>query len=239
MTITENTPVAEIASAVPASVRVLQSLGIDFCCGGKRPIGAVCEEQGLRFPEVASAIEAAAAAPAPDQRDWSREPLHALIDHIIATYHDPLRAELPRLEGMAKKVAGVHGAKADYLATIDDIVGELSADLNAHMRKEEQVLFPSIRAIEIGDSHGPRAMWITAPIGVMEQEHDRAGELLAELRRLTGGYVPPEWGCQTVRAFYQGLEEMEAAMHVHVHLENNVLFPRALQVAAGGATRHN
>jgi regulator of cell morphogenesis and NO signaling len=232
MTITETTTVAEIAAAVPSSVRLFQRHGVDFCCGGNRAIGSVCEEHGLSFVEVAAAIEASAAATAPD-RDWTGEPLHALIEHIVTTYHDRLREELPRLEHMAVKVSDVHGAKAPRLRQVQDVIGELSADLHDHMRKEERVLFPAICAIDSGTAQG--STWISAPIGVMEQEHDRAGELLAELRRLTEGYVAPEWGCQTLRALYHGLEELEASMHVHVHLENNVLFPRALKLAESAA----
>lgn len=233
MIITEQTRVAEIATAVPSSVRVFQRFGIDFCCGGKTSLGVVCEEQGLSFAEVATAIEASSATPA-EERDWTAAPLGALIDHIVSTYHDGLREKLPRLEAMATKVAGVHAAKAPLLAHIQDIVGELSADLRDHMQKEERVLFPAMRAFEGGV--GRHDGWIAAPITVMEQEHDRAGELLSELRRLSGDYLAPEWGCNTLRALYQGLAELEASMHVHVHLENNVLFPRALKQEAAAAT---
>lgn len=228
MHISESTLVADIAAELPSSVRVFQRFGIDFCCGGKRPLGVVCEEQGLPFVEVANAIDASGAEPAPDPRDWTRAPLQALVDHIIATYHDPLREELPRLETMAARVKQVHGTTAPHLDRVEQIVGELAADLDAHMQKEERVLFPAIRAIEAGDG----AMRISTPIAVMEQEHDRAGELLGELRRITGGYQAPDWACQTFRALYHGLADLESAMHVHVHLENNVLFPRALHPAA-------
>jgi regulator of cell morphogenesis and NO signaling len=139
-----------------------------------------------------------------------------------------LRAELPRLEAMALKDAAVHGDKEPALRQIEDVLGELSADLNEHMIKEEHVLFPAIRSVDAGTARMP----ISTPISVMEHEHDRAGALLAELRHLSADYVPPAWGCATLRAFYEGLAELEASMHVHVHLENNVLFPRALQTAA-------
>lgn len=229
MRLIQNTPIRDIATAVPSSVRVFQRYGIDFCCGGRRPIGEACDEQGLLFAEVAQAIQAAAVAPAADERDWTREPLHSLIDHIVGTFHLPLRDELPRLQAMAEKVAHVHGDNAPYLAAVDAIVRELAEELAVHMVKEEIVLFPAIRAVEAGDGLAPR--WISAPVSVMEQEHDHAGALLAELRRRTGDYTPPDWACQTFRALYQGLEELEAAMHVHIHLENNVLFPRALASA--------
>lgn len=228
MIITETTTVAEIASAIPSSVRVFQRLGIDFCCGGHTPLAFVCEQQGLSLAEVTAAIEASAAAPAVEDRDWTRESLHRLIDHIIDTYHNPLRDELPRLESMATRVLHVHGATSSHLARLDAIVAELADDLQTHMRKEEMVLFPAIRAAELGRE---RAMPIATPIAVMEHEHDRAGELLAELRAITGSYHAPEWACETYRALYHGLAEMEAQMHVHVHLENNILFPRAIASA--------
>lgn len=228
MTITETTTLAEIATERPSSVCLFQRYGMDFCCGGKRAIGAVCEEHGLSFAEFVSGLEQPeVAGSAPQPRDWTVAPLHDLIGHIVITYHDALREELPGLEAMASKVAGVHGDKAPHLRHLEDVVRELAADLIEHMRKEELVLFPAIRAIENGLRE--RA-WVSTPIAVMEEEHEHAGELLAELRRMTQGYVAPEWACATLRALYQGLAELEAAMHVHVHLENNILFPRVLEL---------
>jgi regulator of cell morphogenesis and NO signaling len=233
MNITDTTTVADIASAIPSSVRVFQRHGIDFCCGGKTPLAMACQEHGVLLGDVVKAIEASALGAQPDQRDWNTEPLHILIDHIITTYHDSLREELPRLESMATKVLRVHGGKAARLARLDGIVAELSAELRSHMRKEELVLFPAIRAIEEGQA--PAGVRIDAPITVMEHEHDQAGTLLSELRAITDGYVPPVWACETFRALYHGLSELETAMHLHVHLENNVLFPRALVLAGMAA----
>ena len=226
MTITQDTPIAEIAADIPASVRIFQRHGVDFCCGGRKPLAVACGELGLSFADIARQIEEAAAGPQASDRDWNTAPLQDLAAHIVAAYHEPLREELPRLEEMASRVARVHGEKAPrLLARIETIVGELSADLHEHMRKEELVLFPAIRNVENG---GVSQVPLDAPIRVMEWEHDRAGELLGELRSLTDGYVPPAWACATVRALYQGLTELEASMHVHVHLENNILFPRTL-----------
>ena len=223
MTITELTPIGTIAAAVPSSVRVFQRHGIDFCCGGKRTLSAVCQEQGLSFPAIVSDIEVSA-RPSATVRTWATEPLDTLIEHIVTTYHDALREELPRLQAMSARVASVHGSTASNLTKVNEVIGDLSADLTAHMQREESVLFPAIRAIAAG---GGDTASIRVPIWVMEREHDHAGALLEELQRLTGGYAPPEWACATVRALYQGLEELERDMHVHVHLENNVLFPRA------------
>lgn len=229
MTITESTTVAEIAAALPGSVRLFQRNGIDFCCGGRTPLAVACEQQGLSFTDVARDIEAIAAAPAPERRDWAREPLPALIDHILDTYHAPLGEELPHLESMASRVARVHGSRASFLHAVEQTVLELSSELRSHMRKEELVLFPAIRAIVAGQA----GMRVAAPIQVMQDEHDEAGALLAELRRLTGGYEAPEWACGTFRALYGGLAELESEMHMHVHLENNILFPRTLEQARG------
>lgn len=234
MQITDTTTIADVAGAIPSSIRVFQRHGIDFCCGGRKPLADVCRERNLSLPDVVREIDEARAAPERGDRDWAREPLDALIRHIVSAYHDPLRAELPRLADMAAKVARVHGAKAPELARLEAIVVELTADLLSHMRKEEMVLFPAIDGIERGT---PAAIPISAPIAVMDQEHDHAGALLAELREITGGYVPPGWGCATCRALYSGLEALEAQMHVHVHLENNILFPRALARAGAAATR--
>jgi regulator of cell morphogenesis and NO signaling len=223
MTITETTTVAAIAATVPSSVKVFQRHGIDFCCGGKKPIGEVCREQGVSLEAVTREIDATERRPSGDT-DWAQQPLTALIEHVVAAYHGPLREELPRLEGMAAKVLAAHGDHAPYLRRLNAVVGELADDLRAHMQKEEQVLFPTIRELEDGDATLP--VPLTAAITVMEEEHDSAGALLAELRALTNGYVAPPWACRTFQALYQGLAELESEMHVHVHLENNILFPR-------------
>lgn len=226
MKITEQTTVADIVSTLPSSVRVFQRHGIDFCCGGRTPLARACQERGVAFGTLIEAIESAAHGAANGERDWRHEPLHALIDHIVSTYHDPLREELPRLESMAAKVARVHRDRASHLARLVTIVSELSAELRLHMRKEEMVLFPAIATLEAGQDRPAMPLW--APISVMENEHDHAGSLLSELRTMTDGYVAPPWACATFRALYHGLAELEAEMHVHVHLENNILFPRAL-----------
>jgi regulator of cell morphogenesis and NO signaling len=226
MTITEHTTVGDIAAALPSSVRVFQRHRLDFCCGGKKPLSVACAELGLSAATLVQEIEVAAAEPDVSDRDWTTAPLHQLTAHIVATYHVPLREELPRLESMAARVARVHGQKAPrLLGRLEAIVGELAADLYAHMRKEEMVLFPAIGTIERG---GTYPVPLGAPIDVMEGEHDRAGALLAELRALTDGYTLPAWACATVRALYQGLAGLETSMQAHVHLENNILFPRAL-----------
>jgi regulator of cell morphogenesis and NO signaling len=224
MTISEHTAVGALAAAVPHSVGVFQRHGLDFCCGGDKSLAAVCDEAGLSFTAIAHEIEAEAETSGPDTRDWMNEPLARVMDHIVATYHDALRAGLPQLQDLADKVVRVHGAKSLVFARVRDIVGELSTDLVVHMMKEEIVLFPAIRRAAAGQ---PAGVPLAVPISVLEAEHDAAGALLRDLRTITDGFVAPAWGCATLRALYAQLERLEQDMQVHVHLENNVLFPRA------------
>lgn len=232
MTFTADTTVAEIATGVPASVKTFLRYGIDFCCGGKVALGAACRDRGVDYEEVARAIHASAVDPAGPERDWRNAEPGELADHIVSRFHDPLREDLPALQQLAARVLASHGDKDPDLARgISSALGELTAELLQHMAKEEAVLFPAIRRLDRGARAG---IPIDMPIAVMEQEHEHAGALLARLRALTSGYQVPAWGCRTVRALYSGLERLEREMHLHVHLENNILFPRALEAAGLG-----
>lgn len=234
-TITRDSLVGEIAAAQPAAIRVFQKYGIDFCCGGKRPLSDVCDERQIAYDELASAI-ANAELPR-DDRDWAEAPLGVLADHIVHRYHDTLRQELPRLQAMAEKVNNVHGAKMPgTFPRLNTVFAELAEELTSHMAKEEMILFPAVQELEAAQNEGRRPQTrfplgaLQMPISVMEQEHEHAGNLLAELRQLTSSYQVPEWACNTFRGLYAGLEEFERDLHVHIHLENNILFPRTAQL---------
>ncbi len=235
MDITPQTQVSEIVVHNPAATRIFHRHGIDFCCGGKRPLGEVCTERGLDAEQIRREIAALDPAEAEEQ-DWSAEPLTAIVEHILARYHRPLQEELPRLRVMAQKVNRAHGASfPDMIPPLQQRLNELADDLESHMMKEERVLFPYIVALEKAVAEGrllPRSPFGTVanPIAAMEAEHDDAGRLLAEMNRLTGGYALPEGACNTFRALFHGLSELEREMHLHVHLENHVLFPRAAAV---------
>lgn len=229
--ITPETLVGELAAAQPASIRVFQRYGIDFCCGGKKPLSDVCAEHDLKFDELAGAI-AGAELPR-DERDWSVASLTELVNHIVTRYHDTLRVELPRLQAMAAKVNDVHGAKLpEVFPAIPHALNALAEELQSHMAKEEMILFPAVKELE--SAHAERRMPQTRfplgalrmPMSVMEQEHENAGELLTALRRLSNEYQAPDWACNTFRGLYSGLADLERDMHVHIHLENNILFPR-------------
>jgi regulator of cell morphogenesis and NO signaling len=237
MELTPATHVADIAAHNPAAIPVFQRHGIDFCCGGRRPLAEVCRDRGIDFDAVREEIAAAATATPAPERDWTEAPLADLVDHIVTRYHVGLRQELPRLAAMADKVLAVHGKRhPEVLPALVRTLQSLRAELESHTTKEEQILFPWIEELErfAGSGSSRRAAAATpapsvgAPIAMMESEHDEAAGALAEMRRLTGGYQLPEGACTTFRGLYHGLAELEDDLHRHIHLENHVLFPRAL-----------
>jgi regulator of cell morphogenesis and NO signaling len=232
MTIAPEMTVAAIATVAPATIRVFQQHHIDFCCGGKVPLAQACVASGVDVDALLAELRAAE-APRPEI-SWNEASLTALVQHIQARYHEPLRVELPRLSAMLDKVMDRHGDRLPgQLSLLQSTFRRLRDDLLAHVGKEDAVLFPFIVALE---SKEPLpvpdpAAWIDSPISVMESEHDDAGAALARIRDITEGYAPPEWACPTFRGLFYGLAQLETDMHLHVHLENNVLFPRAARLA--------
>jgi regulator of cell morphogenesis and NO signaling len=233
MTLTPDLTVTEIATTAPATIPIFQHHRIDFCCGGKEPLASVCHARGLDLDAVLAELRAAV-TPTAEQANWSEASLTALIGHIQTRYHEPLRAELPRLGAMLAKVVSRHGDHLpETLLPLQRTFDALQTELLDHMVKEDRALFPVIAALENGaplplSNPGP---WIVQPIAVMEAEHEVAGAALAHMRELTGGFAPPEWACPTFRGLYYGLAQLETDMHLHVSLENHVLFPRAAQLA--------
>lgn len=222
MSIHPESKVGQIAAEHPLATRVFARHGIDFCCGGGRPLAEVCAGRRLDAATVVSEIEAELAAPCATEIRWDEAPLNDLVEHLLAAYHKPLKEELPRLEAMARKVVDVHRDKRpEALPELLSVYLGLRAELEQHMAKEERILFPMIK-------RGQGAM-ADGPISVMEHEHDAAAGALRRLRELTDGYRVPEEACNTWRALWHGLAALEEALHQHIHLENNILFPRALE----------
>ncbi len=238
MPLTPSTPLGELAATSTAAVRILEQHGLDYCCGGARPLEDAAREKGLDPAAVMAEIEAALAGPA-EVRDWRTAPLDELIGHILSTHHEYLKLNLPALSARLAKVREVHGAKApELLAEMASVYSALRAELEDHMHKEEVILFPFIERYQRAASQGypmPPVPFgtIANPIRVMEREHASAGDALARLRGMTGGYRLPGWACDTVRALWRGLEELEQDLRMHIHLENNILFPRAIALEAG------
>jgi regulator of cell morphogenesis and NO signaling len=234
MQITASTTVADLAAAEPATIKVFQRHRIDFCCGGRIPLSDACAGHDLDADALLAELRAARAA-ADDPADWRRASLKDLIAHIQARYHVPLRDELPRLSAMLDKVVQRHGPRRPAtLLPLQATFETLQRELLEHMAREDAVLFPAVLALEATGAANMAATgwaWIQQPIEVMEAEHEAAGAALARMRALTDGYAPPEDACPTFRGLYYGLSELERDMHLHVHLENHVLFPRAARLA--------
>ncbi len=221
MTVQGDTRIGQIATEFPLATRVFARHRIDFCCGGGKPLQEVCEAKSLDTEMILAEIERELETSEDEPHRWDQAPLGELIDHILSAYHQPLAEELPRLEAMGRKVASVHGNHDPEMFEnlLSTFLG-LKAELEQHMMKEEQILFPMIRS-----GQGKQAM---GPIGVMEAEHESAGAALKRLRELTNDYELPEGACNTWRALWHGFAALEDSLHRHIHLENNILFPRAL-----------
>jgi len=236
MTATTKT-VREIALEQPSSIRVFEHYGIDYCCGGRKPLAEACTAGKLEVDTVIAALEAAAKAAAPFAQDWSLASLESLSGHIISTHHAYVKRELPRLAELALKVVARHGATKAELPVIQANLVRLDEELTQHLAKEEAILFPYIVGLERALANGspkPHGCFGTVanPIAMMTQEHDAAGVVLAEIRRLSHNFATPEDACPTYHAFYDGLKDFEQDLHQHIHLENNILFPRAIDLEA-------
>jgi len=236
MTATTQT-VREIALEQPTSIRVFEQFGIDYCCGGRKPLAEACAAGNLEVDAVIAALEAAAKKSDPSVEDWAGKSLGDLIAHIVAKHHAYVKRELPRLTFLAEKVVNRHGSTMAEIPIIAGTLAQLDDELTEHLAKEEAVLFPYVAGFEQSLSHGtpkPESCFgvVANPIAMMTREHDAAGSLMAQIRRLSGNYTPPENACPTFHAFYDGLREFEQDLHQHIHLENNILFPRAVELEA-------
>lgn len=212
---------AELASSLPAAARVFRRHALDFCCRGGRTLAEACAARALDPSAVAAEIERESAAATEPSERWAERPLEELVNHILDRFHEPLRPELARLVELARKVERVHGDKPSCPRGLADHLAATADDLEAHLMKEEQVLFPLILR------GGGRSAGM--PIRIMTLEHEGHGDALRRTRELTGDLVPPPEACASWKALYLGLEQLEADLFEHIHLENNVLFPRALR----------
>lgn len=214
-----NTTLAELAVKHPVASRVFHRYGLDFCCGGNRPLETACAERGLAAGAILDEI-AGEEKSNDDLPRWEQRRLTELISHIVNYYHRRLREELPQLVEMAAKVEHSHRDKASRPAGLRDHLQEVHYAVLEHLAKEENILFPMI--------FGGRGAMASRPIQVMELEHEDHAENLRRTRELTANFTPPPEACVTWRALYQRLAAFEAELMDHIHLENNVLFRRAL-----------
>ncbi len=226
-TFTSDTILGDIVTADPSSTRILERFGIDYCCNGQRSVADACATADVDVDELLAALHAGE----PGQRaDWADLDDAALIEHIVSTHHRFLWDEFPRMSALVDKVARVHGPNHSELARVREAFGQLRNGVEPHLRNEETVLFPEITK-RSGDADSAISDELRNALRTNMAEHDRAGALLTELRQLTDGYTIPADACASHLAMLSGLAEIESDLHMHVHKENNVLFPRVLTSA--------
>lgn len=232
-------PVGRLVAEHPEWACVFEQYNLDYCCNGKNSLQEACRNKGVSLDAVLEKLSVIDKNKLPaDAQDWMKTSLRELIDHIVVCYHQPLGEELPRLGRLIEKVVRAHGDKHPKLLELADIFKLFREQLELHMQKEELILFPGISGIEAG---GPPRVFgcgggVEHPIEIMMQEHDDAGESLAKMRHLTNDYIPPADACETFKVLLHSLAKLELDMHQHVHKENNILFPRALELATSAVS---
>ncbi len=238
MNVSTNKTVRELALGIPGATRVFENLGIDYCCGGQRSLADACTAAGVTFDDVQRSLELTSGPgdEAPES-DFQTVTLQTLITHIVGTHHSFTRLELARLNALLQKVCVAHAERHPELLQINLLFRELSADLDAHMMKEERVLFPYVIRMEAAaDQQLPLFLppfgTVNNPVRMMMMEHDCAGEILKEIRAQSANYTVPADACLSYETLYTALEALEKDLHQHIHLENNILFPKAVEMEA-------
>lgn len=239
MTLQSTKTVRELALEIPGATRVFEKLGIDYCCGGAKSLADACAARSLSADEVIEQLEQEGGtdwAVAVEVADFSQLTLTELISHIVNKHHTFTKQELVRLDALMNKVCSVHGQNHRELMSLQILFKELAADLSPHMLKEEMVLFPYVMRLEEAVSQNqpapapPPFMTVRNPVRMMSLEHDKAGDLLRGMRETSADYALPSDACISYSTLYQALEELERDLHQHIHLENNILFPRAIEM---------
>jgi regulator of cell morphogenesis and NO signaling len=230
-----NKSVGEIVKLDFRAADVFSSYGIDFCCGGKISVAKACTNAKIEASLVIDALEKMQNQTGAAVHDFDSWNIGFLADYIIHTHHQYVSKAIPQILPLAQKVANVHGEHHSEVIMINELFNELAGELLSHMQKEEQILFPYIKQLVVNESAGNCAAdscfgTVAGPISVMEQEHENAGVILKQLYQLSNGYTPPEDACNTFRVLYGKLKEFEDDLHRHIHLENNILFPKAIEM---------
>jgi regulator of cell morphogenesis and NO signaling len=230
--------VRELASTNPGAARIFESFGIDYCCGGERSLAQACTAAKVNVQKVAGLLEKP--QPKGGDRDWQKATLAELAKQIVAKHHEYVRQEIQRLIPLTAKVAGVHGKNHPELEKIQSLFQALAEELTTHLMKEERMLFPHIEQLELAANSGrhPGASLfgtLKNPARMMMMERESGGELLRKTREISKNYALPADACMSFQMLYRALEEFEADLHQHIHLENNILFPRAVELEANAA----
>ncbi|HET9099718.1 MAG TPA: iron-sulfur cluster repair di-iron protein [Acidobacteriaceae bacterium] len=230
MAITSETPVRDIAVEHPTTIPVLERFGIDYCCGGKHTLAEACAKRDVDLAPVLKELESQQRNTDAAEAHWLKAPLKQLTDHIVQKHHAFTREQIKLIADLMKKVEARHGADHPEFFEIGKVFAVTSSELTHHFFCEENILFPYIGKMEAGQQAALPPVFgsVEQPITRMMMDHDQAGEELRALRVLTNDYTPPTAACPTWRALYRALEDLERDLHQHIHLENNILFPRAL-----------
>lgn len=229
------TTIGELVANDYRKVEVFRKFGLDFCCGGYKTLKEACAEKGLKAREIESALEEIEKTPIKKQHDFNNWELDFLADYILNTHHKYVGEALPLLSEFSAKVAGVHGDSHPEVIEIANYFNAVAQELSMHMHKEEKILFPLIKKIAAAKRSGlplPESHCgsVEGPIGVMEAEHISAGENLEKIKELSNNYTPPQDACSSYRVLFSKLQEFELDLHEHIHLENNILFPKAIKM---------
>ncbi len=238
MTATPETTIREIVASDYRTAAIFQRHGLDFCCRGFRTVEQGCRDAGADEAALLRDLDAVLTTPASGVPRFASWDARTLITYIVGNHHAYVRETLPALLRHTAKVASVHGGRHPDLVHIATLFARVADEMTDHMAKEERVLFPLIAALEAsaeGEDRSPQApaVAVESPIRMMEADHRFVGDAMAEIRHLTGNYIPPSHACATWRVAFQELEAFERDLHDHVHLENNVLFPKAVALEAG------
>lgn len=227
--------IREIAVEMPVTTRVFEEFKIDYCCGGGRAFSDACQAVGVAPEIVSQKINEAIKNQTVDFKAPETKNLTELIDYILEKHHVFTKTEIARLSALMEKVCRKHGENHFELFALEKEFHLLCQDLIPHMQKEEMVLFPFIKHLDSAaekNLSAPRPPFGTVknPVRMMMNEHDTDGEILRKMREITNDYAVPEGACPSFRALYFGLADLEKDLHRHIHLENNVLFPRAIEI---------
>jgi regulator of cell morphogenesis and NO signaling len=237
MNFSNETKVKDIALANSEARKVLEDGGVDYCCGGGKSLHDACMHADVSAEEILKRLRENSARVNPEEKTWVSVPLADLTRHIREKHHLYVREAITRVRALLEQVVAKHGENHPEIGDVQKLFAEVGQEMIMHMQKEEQILFPYIDALERsttgnGSLEPPFFQTVKNPIHAMMKDHDAAGDLLKRIRKATGDYVPPADACTSYKALYQDLREFEADLHQHVHLENNILFPRAVEMEA-------
>lgn len=231
----ETATVGDVVAKDYRASGVFEKYGIDFCCGGKIPVAQICREKGIKLTDLQREIETALSEPADRSQNYGAWELPFLADYIVNTHHVYLKENTKTIAAYARKIAEVHGANHPEVVEIADIFEKVATDMAAHLREEEEVLFPAVRKLialhkEGGDADSRELQVLRKSLVTLIHEHDQIGDAIHEIRRLANDYIVPKDVCNTFMVTYRKLKEFEDDLHKHVHLENNILFPKAAKL---------